>query len=302
MFDAAAAAEMCELISFSGMLKALPREEGGRRYLFIEASNEAVDYQGEIVLARALAESADYYLRYGNLDLDHVTVTGPRRGPADYALYEVGRPVDVKASRTKTMVKGELFTGEGPTATNANLVWDSLTRLNPPQRWYPSVGGAVLAKSQEVAADGSRRTVVTKVRWVNIGLSKTPVNLDVPTVSTVPFGLLAKSWGAEGLDLTKALTMAGGGTDSAAMTGGAALQKQSLDRGVHSYFDYRERMAGAIRKGGIAANPRAMTAHAREQFGLDPHEAGEWTERMLAEIKRRASATTPSKTKETGNA
>ena len=293
MFDAAAA-EACEFLSIGGMLKARPAEEAGRRYLYIEASNEAVDYQGEVILTRALSESADYYLRYGNVDLDHVTVTGPKRGPADYALYEIGRPVQVKAERSRTMVKAELFTGSGPTATNANLVWDSLTRLNPPQRWYPSVGGAVLERSNEIDAQGNRRTVVTRVRWVNIGLSKTPVNLSVPTVSTVPYGVLAKSWGADGLDLTKALTMANAGGDAAGRSGGAALAKQSLDRTVSSYFDFRNRAAREIRKGGLAMNARAIASHG-EQLGLDPHEAAEWTERFLASLPGPASPTTNAK-------
>lgn len=299
MFDAvAAAAEATDFISFSGMLKAIPREEAGHRYLYIEASNEAVDYQGEIVLARALAESADYYLRYGNVDLDHVTVVGPKRGPANYPLYEIGRPVDVKARADKTMVKAELFRGDTPAAENANLVWDSVTKLHPPQRWYPSVGGAVLAKSQEVGKDGAKRTVVSRVRWVNIGLSKTPVNLDVPTVSTVPFGVLAKSWGAEGLDLTKALEMAAASADAGTATGGGALQKQSLDRRPQSYFDFRERMAGAIRGGKSHLNPRAMMKHAQEDFGLDAAEAGEWTEKMLAGLRREPP---PVKPKEKAN-
>lgn len=301
MFDHAAAYEAatrCELLSIGGLMKASPVEEGGRRLLYIEASNESRDYQGEVVLTRALADSADYYLRYGNLDLDHVTVTGPRRGPPNYALYEIGRPVEVQASRGRTFVKAELYQGDGPMAVNATAVWDSVTRLRPAQRWYPSVGGSVLDRQAEIGPDGRKRVVVTKVRWTNIGLSKTPVNLTVPTVSTVPIGALTKAWGAEGLDLTKALEMAGAGSDAAALSGGAALQKQNLDPAVQSYWSFREKMAGAVRAKQVPLNARAIARHAEQAHGLDPDTATEWAERMLAALQATRSQRTPSTDKE----
>lgn len=293
MFDAVAAAEACDFLSLGGdLMKATPQEEAGRRFLYIEASNESRDYQGEVVLTRALADSADYYLRYGNIDLDHVTVTGPRRGPPNYAEYEIGRPVQVEASRNRTFVKAELFQGDGPVARNANLVWDSITRLQPAQRWYPSVGGAVLGRDESIGPDGRKRVVVTKVRWTNIGLSKTPVNLNVPTVSSVPIGALAKAWDAAGLDLVKALEMsAGASSDVAQLSGGAALAKQSLDRRIQrttpgSYLAYREAMAGAIRRKAVSLEARAMARHAEREMGLDPDTATDWAERMLRDLAR----------------
>lgn len=284
--DLYAAAMATDLLSIGGFLKAQPMEEGGRRYLYIEASNEARDFQGEVILAKALAASADYYLRYGNLDLDHVTVTGPRRGPADYALYEIGRPVAVEASGSRTFTKAELFTGDSPTAANANIVWESLTRISPPQRWYPSVGGAVLERKESIGDNGDKRVVVTKVRWTNIGLSKTPVNPNVPTVSTMPLGAFAKAWDGAGLDLLKALEMSGGGSDVAALSGGPALQKQSLDPAIqHTFFDFRERAAKAVRSGKSPLNHRAL-ARLAEDEGADPDTATEWSERMLRDIAR----------------
>jgi len=302
------AAADCALLSIAGMMKASPVEEAGRRYLYIEASNETRDLQGEVVLTKALADSADYYLRYGNVDLDHITVTGPRRGPPNYALYEIGRPVEVRAGRGKTFVKAELYQGDAPVAANANAVWDSLTRIRPPQRWYPSVGGAVLDKQTEIGPNGDRRVVVTKVRWTNIGLSKTPVNANVPTVSTVPIGALAKAWSAHGLDLTKALAMANGGTDAASLTGGPALQRQSLDREVQSYFAFREQAAKAIREGRVAQNPRALMKHAEAAMRLDPDTASAWTERFFADLAHQLrqrtarKTTTPTTSKESRHA
>ena len=70
---AASASEGPSFLTITDCLKAMPAMEGGRRFIFMEASNQARDYQGEIVLAKALAESADYYRQFGNLDLDHIT-------------------------------------------------------------------------------------------------------------------------------------------------------------------------------------------------------------------------------------
>jgi hypothetical protein len=279
MFDGAVTAEY---LSVSNFLKAMPFEEGGNRYLYFEASNEARDFQQEQVLAKALKESADYYLRYGNVDIDHVTLTGAKNGVPNYNLFEVGRPVDVRVADPRTFVKAEIYRGEGPVAEKANHLWDSITALSPPARWYPSVAGQILERG------GPKGTpdhgIIKKVRWLNVGLSRTPVNPVVPTVSTIPIDLFAKCWGAGGLDMTKALE-AGYGTDSASLTGGGALRTESLDRDVQSYWDFRDRLAGDIRQGACPQTAEGMTAHAAYRYGLEKSQAAEWTGRFLADLK-----------------
>jgi hypothetical protein len=200
---------MMEFIAFPSLLKATPSEEGGERFIYFEASNEALDQQGEVVLAKALEASADYYRQYGNVDLEHYTQIGARAGIANPHLYEIGRPVEVKIREPRTFVKAQIFRGEGEVAEKANHVWQSLTAISPPQRWYPSVGGAVLEKSQEVdGKTGDKRTVIRRVRWTNVGLSKTPVNQAVPTVSTVPVGTFSKALGAFVVDDERGARMA----------------------------------------------------------------------------------------------
>ena len=272
-------------LSIPDMLKATPREEGGERFVYLEASNQARDFQGEIVLAKALAESADYFLQYGNLDIQHRSIIGLQNNERDYHLHEIGRPVVVQVDGTKTFVKGEIFKGEGQVAECANNYWDSITKLKPAQRWYPSVGGKVFGT--DMAFDqGSKGPVkrITKVRWNNIGFSRTPVNPEVPTVSTVPFGVLAKCWTEGGLDLRKALE-AGYGTDSATLSGGAALREQSLDPKIANYFDFRNRMAGDLRKGAVGQTAPEMIAHAGAHYGLDPADSAEMTERFIADLR-----------------
>jgi hypothetical protein len=268
------------------MLKATPVVEAGERYVFVEASNEARDIQNERVLTKALADSADYFLKYGNLDLDHLTQIGPQLGIEGYEKFEIGRPVAVKVDGKATFVKGQIFRGEGPIAERANMFWDSLTKLDPPQRWYPSVGGAFPKDSKLTVVDPDSQQplkVITKVRWTNLGFSKTPVNSKVPHAQTVPFGVLAKSLTAQGFALDKALTA---GSAVANMTGGGALRGQSLQGAAPAnYQEFREALAGALRRGTLRdSSARGMAAYAVSEWGLPSNEVSEWVERFVRDM------------------
>lgn len=298
--DAQLLAGVPDFFSIESMLKASAATEGDDRFIYMEASNEHRDYEKERVLAKALEESAAYYTQYGNVDLDHYSLLGKPNPKSGYPgipkpeLYEIGRPVQVRIDGTRTFVKAQLYAGSGETAANANMVWDSMTKQRPPARWYPSVGGVPLLKSIEVdAATGERTAVVEKVRWTNIGLSKTPVNLNVPVAQHVPFGVLAKSMAGftiKGLE-------AGYGTNSATLTGGAALRKQSLHGAngeahpiVH-YFDMRERLAGDLRKGDVGKNPGVadIMSYVAEKYGLSHDEAAEYVERFMRDLTKTRS-------------
>jgi hypothetical protein len=280
-------ASIPEYLSIGAMLKATPVTEGGERFVYFEASNQGLDQTNEIVAAKALKDSSDYFLRYGNIDIDHYTMLGAKSGIPDYPLYEIGRPIDVRQHGEKTFVKAQIYSGEGSAARRANDFWSSLVDISPPQRWYPSVGGAVLEKSVEVdPKTKSRMAVISKVRWSNIGVSKTPVNQHVPSCATVPVGAFAKSLTASGaLNLSKALEM-GHSTDSASMSGGAAMQKESLF-GSNSYLSCREAVSAAIRDGKIKpASAKSIASFAKKKFGFSADEAAEFTERLLGDIAR----------------
>lgn len=283
--DASLLAAVPDYISVGGLLKATPTEESGRRFIFFEASNEDVDHQNEVVLQKALAESSDYYLRHGNIDLSHFTIIGPKAGIPNYMEYEIGKPVSVQVNGKRTFVKAELYQGDSAMARNANLVWDSLTKQSPPARWYPSVGGAVLAKSVKIdPKTGEKVAVVERVRWNNTALDRCPVNKTVPEVSLAPVGTFTKALG--GFVIAKTLT-AGYGTDAATLAGGAALRKQSLDRGLHSYWDFRNRLADALRKGAAGKNPgaRELVEFSAKEFALPHDDAAEWVERFMRDLQ-----------------
>jgi hypothetical protein len=224
-------------LSIGDLFKAMPASEGGERFVYLEASNEGRDLQNEVVLQKALSDSTGYFLQFGNVDIEHLSLIGrpnPKTGHVsipNYSGYEIGRPVDVRLDGDRTFVKARINSGTGPSVETANRFWASITELNPPKRWFPSIGGAVLAKSVEIDANtGARYPVIDKVRWSNIGMSLTPVQPNLAICSTVPFGVLAKCWGAHGIDMRKSLE-AGYGTDSASLTGGSAIRTQSLDGG-----------------------------------------------------------------------
>lgn len=284
-------AHIPEYLSIEMMLKATPVQEGGKRYVYLEASREAKDQQNEIVLAKALQESAETYTRYGNIDIDHYSMpsVAAAHGIENPHLWEIGTPVDVRFDGISTFVKAEIYAGDTPLAEKANMVWDSMTKLKPAKKWYPSVGGKVLAKSSRLdPKTGDKIGVVSSVRWTNIALSAQPVNQHVDGIRTIPFGVLAKSWGIDGFDMTKALE-ASYATDAAGKTGGAALGMQSIDTGgnaPHSYFDFRDRLSDALQTGKVKKqSPEGLVQYCAQTFSLSLDEASEWVDRFLSDLK-----------------
>lgn len=258
--------------------------EDGQRVVYCEASNETVDAQGEVVLQKALSDSFEYMLARGNLDIDHYTMVGAKSGIPDYLTYEIGRPTDIRFRDHKTFVKGIIYSGDGKMAEKANMFWESLTKINPPKQWYPSVGGSV--QSSEVDIDPltkSRQRKITKVRWSNIGFSQQPVNQTVSSVSTVPIDVFAKSWAVDGF--FKTLDAGSYGTDVAQLTGGAALGVQSLDTSLHGYPDYRDRVSKLLLGGDIKIND--IIESSVERFGITEETAHTWAKQFLIDLKNR---------------
>lgn len=275
-----------EHICFDVLMKATPSEEGGLRYIYVEASKESRDQQGEVVLSQALQDSADIFRKFGVVDLDHKSM------PAVARKYEiehpeewvVGQPVDVSFRDGTTFVKAQLRQGDTPLATRANRVWEGLTAVIPPDRYYASVGGSVLERAARIdPATHDKVQVVSKVRWDNLALSLQPVHPDLKPASIVPIGIFAKSLG--GFVLGKALE-ASYATDVASLTGGSALGMQSIDTVVHNqaYLEVRDRLANALRFREIRARGRDITLWAIQQFGLSPAQAASWSERFLHDL------------------
>jgi len=287
-----------QIFSIEMMLKATPYQEGERRFVYLEASSEDTDQQGEVILAKALEASADHYLKFGNIDLDHKSMPSVAKmyGIERPDLFEVGSPVAVRVDGKSTFVKAELFTGATPMAANANMIWESMTQLRPPRKWYPSVGGKVLAKSQEVDDKGNKIAVVSDVRWTNVALSQHPVNQHVGGIQTIPFGVLAKSMAAGGSNLLAKALEASYATDARGKTGGAALGMQSLDAGrggvadgnvtPYSYYEFREKLSAALMaKSASGKSQEALIDYSVSNFSLPHDEAAEWVDRFLGDLQ-----------------
>ncbi len=250
------------------MLKATPHTEGGDRFIYLEASNEALNVKNEAILSKALEDSADYYLRYGNVDLDHFTQVNPARGHHDRYLFEIGQPVDVRVDGKRTFVKGQIFSGEGPAAEKANEFWESITSVNPAQSWYPNIGGQVLEKSERTNARTlAKQSMVTRIRWTNIGMSRSPTNSDAPVASTIPFGVLAKCWGASGLNMTKAISL-------------------NLKAEIADYWQFQDRLSADLLKSSTPPSIDRIFDLATSRYGMNPDIAAEYTERLMFNIGR----------------
>ncbi len=196
------------------LFKAMPAVEGGQRVLYMEASTQIRDQQGEMVLTKALQDSIPYFLKYGKIDLDHASMTGEIRGNrVDPYAYEVGRPIDVRVDGSSIYVKASIFQApkgqENSWSKPADLFWDSL-QLSPPVLWYPSVAGEVYSEGPTVdPATGTKTQEIRGLRWHSIGLSRTPVNQAVAPVSLTPLRVFAKAFGGNKgmIDLLRELGM-----------------------------------------------------------------------------------------------
>lgn len=285
MDDTELLATIPDYVSFQTLMKATPVEEGGERIIYVEASKESRDQQGEIVLAKALKDSVDVFKKFGVLDMDHKSMPTIAKayGIEDPENWIIGQPVDVSFNGGTTIVKAQLRRGLTKLAERANKVWEGLTQVSPPDRYYASVGGAVTGR--EVRFDPltkARVPVITGTRWNNLALSLTPVHAELDPASTTPIGTFAKS--LDGFVL-KTLT-AGYGTDSANLSGGAAMRKQSLQGAPMNYFDFRNKLAEHLRGGQVGKNPgaRAIVQHCSKIFGLSPGDASEYVERFYRDL------------------
>ena len=78
------------------VIKSYHQSGSGRRVVEVQASDESVDYYGDIVMQDALLKSAESFVATGHLDIDHLSELGARMGISDPSSYIVGRPLSVR--------------------------------------------------------------------------------------------------------------------------------------------------------------------------------------------------------------
>lgn len=256
-------------------------EENGDRVIYIEASREDLDQEDEIVLCKALKESAEYFKTFGNLDIDHITQTKPPNIRNPY-LFEIGKPVEVLATNDNvTMVKVRLYQGTGTSAEMANYVWSSLTQQEPPMTWYASVGGEITDTAERILPDGKKCNVITGVRWSNLALSKTPCLTTLHPASLTPIGAFAKSAVAKAMESFTE-------TDSNAIEGYQSLIPQSLDGGMKEQVqddDLHHQIAQAILDSTIDGTKESIINFIQSVCSCTTDQARELAEQFLLNLK-----------------
>lgn len=191
-------------------------EEDGKWIVYLQASNELTDQDGEIVEMAALKKAADYYLEHGVLSWDHKHKMTYDPG------FIIGEPLEVRFSdKNETFVKGFLYKSNDI----AQKVWKNI--LSGATKIGASIGGGILEK-----ADNRIRQVI----WDETALTHKPVNdKTLGNVSIVPFSVFAKA------------LMAGGGVNPEMFQGGRSLVPESL-QGVVRVDDVKDLFKNVIKR------------------------------------------------------
>ncbi len=171
------------IIPLEVVIKAREDDGSGRRIVEVEASSEAIDEQGDIVMQRALLDSANSFIKSGHLDLDHYSEIGHRLGLADPSSYIVGRPLEVvDLGKKRTGVVGEIMRSKDGSVDSAANKYDGFWKTlqsNPPVKWSSSIYGfpSDIENCTEKACDsGATRFVVKSIDWRSLAFTRKPVN------------------------------------------------------------------------------------------------------------------------------
>jgi len=159
--------------------------EDGKRIVTVEASNESVDQEGDVVLQKALMSSSKSFIANGHLDIDHYSEIGPRIGITNPEWYIVGYPLDVyDGGNGRTFVKGQIRQAtDGSFNPNRpyDMLWEGLTS-NPPVNWYASIYGYPyqdatdeFSKSSK-GPNGATRYLIKGINWTSLAFTRRPVN------------------------------------------------------------------------------------------------------------------------------
>ena len=163
-------------IDFPAVIKS--HIEKGRRTIWVEASNQEPDSEGDVILQSALLGSAEYFLEQGHIDIDHISEIGARLSPPvrDPGAFIIGKPISVEdAGGGRTAVVWEL--GKG---AKAEEFWSSLlSGEGLPWRasiyGFPLDGGITECQSSYCTM-GATRYLVKAIQWKSLAMTQHPVN------------------------------------------------------------------------------------------------------------------------------
>jgi hypothetical protein len=191
-------------------------DEDGNYIFEVEASNENIDLQKQIVLQRALLESKEDFLKVGIVSFDHLH---KRRGEDGQVISDpsmiIGEPIEVRTEGKSTIVKGKLYHNNDKARDIIKLLKAKSTRIKA------SVGG-IFPKIIKDAKTGVEK--ITRVFWNDLALTPSPVN---HTVSPAYF---AKSYDPD--EFVKAITAVSETSEHAEFSGGRAMIPENVGETV----------------------------------------------------------------------
>ena len=179
----------------------LKADEKDPDIIYIEASNEEIDQQDDIVFMKALEEEAESFLKKGLISWDHLHKI--EKSPE----FIIGEPLDVAFKNEKTWVKGKLYKAVKLARAVRDLLASGSTRIGA------SVGGFIKRRKPLTKSTSG----IVKLIWNELALTYKPVNEALMgNVSLIPIGAFAKA------------LMAGSGVNPEVMAGGRAMTPESL--------------------------------------------------------------------------
>ena len=194
-------------------------DEFGNYIFEVEASNENLDLQNQIVLQNALMESREEFLRNGVISYDHLHKRKAEDGSAisDPSMV-IGEPMDVRAEGKSTIVTGKLYSTNEKAREIIKMLKAGSTRVKA------SVGG-IFPKIVKDARTGVEKVI--HVLWNDLALTVSPVNGTVGSAGLAKALEPGEFVAALPEEMKKALS-AGYETDSEGMEGGRTLAGEDV--------------------------------------------------------------------------
>ncbi len=172
------------MITLKATVKALS-SHNGRRMVEVEASNQEVDSEGDIILQQALLRSAASFVAKGHIDIDHISEIGTRLGVRNPESYVIGNPIEVKdlgAGRTSVLaeIRRSVDGNSDPMRYKFDAFWESLIS-EPPVMWRASIYGfpdptTMLDCRTDDCPLPASRYIVKDIDWRSLAMTRRPIN------------------------------------------------------------------------------------------------------------------------------
>ncbi len=163
-----------EGLSSDGVLLKAEKEEDDHYVMYVEASNEQMDLDGEIVVQKALEDQKDNFMKFGIITWDHQH-KDLEHGPKAI----LGQPEEVVFSKKRTFVKFRLYKDKDFSKELVNMMKSGSTRIRA------SIGGQVIEKS------GKK---IIKVIWNELALTWRPANNTLAPAQWTAFDEFKKNY------------------------------------------------------------------------------------------------------------